>query len=112
VGKVPQAQIDEWSEETEIREGQGATRAGGRLRAEILRTSDFGAARQMETKLKAWGFPAMLETIGGGYGASEYSVYIGGVASEKDKDSLAVRVKNTLSGTSEKTPTSKPATKY
>ncbi len=112
VGKVPQKQIDEWSEETEIREGQGATRAGGRLRAEIQRTSDFGAARQLESKLKAWGFPAMLETLSGGYGASEYSVYIGGVANEKERDALTARVKNALSGTPEKTPTGKPPTKY
>lgn len=112
VGKVPQAQIDEWSEETEIREGQGATRAGGRLRAELLRTSDVGAARQMESKLKTWGFPAAVETISGGYGASEYSVTIGGIASEKDRDALTVRVKNALSGTPEKAPSGKPATKY
>jgi hypothetical protein len=112
VGKVPQAQIDEWSEETEIREGQGATRAGGRLRAELLRTSDLSAARQMESKLKTWGFPAAVETLSGGYGASEYSVTIGGVANEKDKEALTARVKNALSGTPEKGPSGKPATKY
>ena len=112
VGKVPQAQIDEWSEETEIRDGQGATRAGGRLLVEFLRTSDLSAARQMESKLKAWGYPAAVETLSGGYGVSEYSVYIGGVANEKDRDSLTVRVKNALSGISEKAPAGKPATKY
>jgi hypothetical protein len=112
VGRVPKAQIDEWSQETEITEGQGAIRAGGRLRAEFLRTADFGAARDMEGKLKAWGFPAVLETLSAGYGASEYAVYIGGVAGEKDRDALTVRVKNALAGVSEKAPAGKPATKY
>jgi hypothetical protein len=112
VGRVPKAQIDEWSQETEITEGQGAIRAGGRLRAEFLRTADFSAARDMEGKLKAWGFPAALETLAAGYGASEYAVYIGGIASEKDRDALTARVKNALSGVAEKAPAGKPATKY
>jgi hypothetical protein len=112
VGKVPKAQIDEWSEETEIREGQGATRAGGKLRAELLRTSDFNAARQMESKLKVWGYPATVDTLSGSYSATEYAVAIGGIASEKDRDALTARVKNQLAGTPEKAPAGKPATKY
>lgn len=115
VGKVSQKQIDEWSQETEITEGQGATRAGGRMRVELLRTADSNAARQLESKLKAAGFPVVVETISSSYGASEYSATIGAVASAKDRDALLARVKNVLSGAPESAPASpggKPPTKY
>jgi hypothetical protein len=104
VGKVPQQQIDEWARETEIDEGQGATRAGGRLRVELLRSSDAGAVRQLENKLKTAGFPVVVETLAGGYGATEYAATIGGVASAKDRDSLMVRVKAVLAGTPDSAP--------
>ncbi len=106
VGKVPQKQIDEWSQETEITEGQGAMRAGGRMRVELLRTSDMGAARQLESKLRAAGFPVMVETISGGYGGSEYSAYIGGVANAWDRDAMLARVKNVLTTTPGSAPAS------
>ena len=96
------AQIDEWSQETEITEGQGAMRAGGRMRVEFLRTSDFGAARQLESKLRAAGFPVVVETISGGYGGAEYSAYIGGVTNAWDRDALLARVKHVLGGTTAK----------
>jgi hypothetical protein len=107
-GKVPQKQIDEWSQETEITEGQGATRAGGRVRVEVLRTSDANAVRRLEIRLKEAGFPVMVEAIAGGYGASDYSAYIGGVASAKDRDALLARVKRVLADAPESTPQSAP----
>jgi hypothetical protein len=111
VGKVPQAQIDEWSQETEIIEGRGAMRAGGRMRVELLRTSDMSAARQLESKLRAAGFPVLVETISGGYGGSEYSAYIGGVANAWDRDALLARVKRVLGGAPANAPASAPAGK-
>jgi hypothetical protein len=108
VGKVSQQQIDEWARETEIGEGQGATRAGGRLRVEVLRTSDREVARQLESKLQAAGYPVVVETLAGSYGASEYSATIGAVASAKDRDALLARVKNVLSATPASSPTGKP----
>lgn len=108
VGKVSPAQIEEWARETEIGEGQGATRAGGRLRVEVLRTSDREAARQLESKLQAAGYPVVVETLSGGYGASEYSATIGAVASAKDRDALLARVKNVLGATPASSPVGKP----
>jgi len=99
VATVPKQQVDEWSAETEISEGQGATRAGGRVRVELLRTSDQSAAWELANKLKNAGYPAMVETTPGGYGGpGEYFVYIGSVAGAKDRDALQARIKDVLAG--------------
>jgi hypothetical protein len=106
VGKVSQKQIDQWSLETEIVDGLGASRAGGRMRVELLRSSDDGAVRQLESKLRAEGFPVLVDTLSGSYGTSEYIAYIGGVANAKDREALMARVKAFLSGGADR-----PATK-
>jgi hypothetical protein len=106
VATVPKQQVDEWSAETEISEGQGATRAGGRVRVELLRTPDQSAAWELANKLKNAGYPAMVETKPGSYGGpGEYFVYIGNVAGTKDRDALLVRIKDVLAG---KTDSSSP----
>ena len=91
VGKVPQKQIDEWSRETEIIEGQGATRAGGALRVELMRTADANAARALEARLKAAGYPAVIDPVPDG----RYAVCVLGIATAKDRDALQARL-NTL----------------
>ena len=91
VGKVPQKQIDEWSRETEIIEGQGATRAGGALRVELMRTADANAARALEARLKAAGYPAVIDPVPSG----RYAVCVLGIATAKDRDALQARL-NTL----------------
>ena len=111
VGKVSPAQIEEWARETEMSEGQGATRAGGRLRVELLRSSDAGAVRQMENTLRTAGFPVVVETLAGGYGATEYAATIGAVANAKDRDALIARVKSVLGATPASAPTGSPTDK-
>ncbi len=91
VGKVPQKQIDEWSRETEIIEGQGATRAGGALRVELMRTADANAARVLEARLKVAGYPAVIDPVPDG----RYAVCVLGIATAKDRDALQARL-NTL----------------
>ena len=98
VGKAPQKQIDQWAQETEIAKGQGAMRAGGRTRVELMRSSDAGAVQRLESRLRAEGFPVAVDTVSGGYGASEYVATIGGISSAKDRDALRKRVKQILSG--------------
>jgi len=113
VSFVSKSQIDEWQEETEISEGQGATRAGGRVRVELLRTPDQNAAWQMENKLKEAGYPAKTESIAGAYGApGEYVVYIAGVASAKDRDALAAQIKDVMEGKSRGGSSGYPPKKY
>ena len=101
VGKVSPKQIEKWVLETEISEGQGAARAGGRLSVELLRSSDAGAVRQLENRLRSEGFPVMVETVAGGYGATEYAATISGIAGAKDRDALLARVKAVLAGAPE-----------
>ncbi|MEQ1775390.1 MAG: FecR domain-containing protein [Burkholderiales bacterium] len=107
VGKVPQKQIDEWSEETEIREGQGATRAGGKLRVELARFADQNAARELETRLKAAGYPAVIDPITGG----QYAVCVLGIATAKDRDMLASRLKAVMGGAPAPVPSAPAAPK-
>lgn len=113
VSFVPKSQIDEWQEETEISEGQGATRAGGRVRVELLRTPDQNTAWQMENKLKEAGYPAKTESIAGSYGApGDYVVYIADVASAKDRDALAAQIKDVMEGKSRGGSSGNPPKKY
>ncbi len=100
VGKVPQKQIDEWSLETEITEGQGATRAGGRLRVEVARMADQQAAQALEARLKTAGYPAVIDPIPGG----QYAVCVLGIATAKDRDALAARLKGVVSGAAPSAP--------
>jgi FecR protein/SPOR domain len=94
VGRVPQKQIDEWSLDTEITEGQGATRAGGRLRVEVARFADLKAAQDMEARLKAAGYPAVIDAVTGG----QHAVCVLGIATARDRDALQARLKAVLAG--------------
>jgi hypothetical protein len=94
LGKVSQKQSDEWAQETEIGEGQGATRAGGTQRIELMRTLDLNAARALETRLKDAGYPAVIDPVTGG----QHAVCVLGIASAKDRDALLARLKTLLSG--------------
>ena len=94
VTKMPQKQIDDWSRETEITEGQGAVRAGGKLRLELMRTLDANAARALEARLKEAGYPAVIDPIPGG----QYAVCVLGIATAKDRDALQARLKSLLAG--------------
>ena len=90
VGKVPQKQIEEWALETEIIDGQGATREGGKLRIELLRTADANAARALQARLKDAGYPAVIDPLPGG----QQTVCVTGIATAKDRDALRERLKS------------------
>lgn len=88
VGKVPQKQIEEWALETEITDGQGATREGGKFRVELLRTADANAARALQARLKEAGYPAVIDPLPGG----QQAVCVTGIATAKDRDALRERL--------------------
>ena len=88
IGKVPKKQIDEWSLETEITDGQGATRVDGKLRVELLRTADASAAQALEARLKEAGYPAVIDPVPGG----QHAVCVLGVATVKDREALRMRL--------------------
>lgn len=93
VGVVDKKQIDEWSEETEIREGQGATRAGGKLRVEIARFADQYQASELQARLRAEGYPAVIDPAGG-----RFAVSVQDIANAKDRDVLHAKIKTLLGG--------------
>ena len=93
VAPVSQQQVDAWSEETEIRAGNGAFSSGGKYRVEAASTRDDNAAQQGRTKLREAGFPAEIATIRDSYGNEEYSVRIGGLASARDAQAVAAKLK-------------------
>ncbi len=94
LAKVSQQQSDEWSRETEIAEGQGAVRADGKVRLEIMRTPDENLARELETRLKAAGYPAVIDPVRTAQGAAQFAVCVLGIATVRDRDALLARVKS------------------
>jgi hypothetical protein len=93
VAPVSRKQADEWSEETEIREGNGAISRDGRYRVEVGSTRDDNAARTIRGKLREAGFPAEIATVRDSYGNEDYYVRIGGVAGTRDAQALAAKLK-------------------
>jgi hypothetical protein len=63
VGFVEQAQLDEWSKETEIERGRGAARLGGRFQAQLARTDNQASALALYDQLRAAGYPADIRPV-------------------------------------------------
>jgi hypothetical protein len=93
VAPVSRQQADEWSEETEIHEGNGAISRGGRNRVEVGSTRDGNAARTIRGKLREAGYPAEVETVRDSYGNEEHYVRVGGLAGTRDAQALAAKLK-------------------
>jgi hypothetical protein len=72
VGFVEQAQLDEWSRETEIERGRGAARLGGRFQATLARAADQAAALSLYDQLRTAGYPAEIRPVREG----EQTVYV------------------------------------
>jgi hypothetical protein len=93
VAPVSRQQVDEWSEETEIREGGGAARRGGRYGVDLMGTVDQGSALQARDRARAAGYAAEIETVSSGYGASEYRARIINLPTMKDAQVIADKLK-------------------
>lgn len=93
IASVSQQQVDKWSEETEIRDGNGAARRGGRYRVDVLATRDSGAALQAQNKAQEAGFPARVDSMRDSYGSESYEVHIAGFATTKDAAVAAAKLK-------------------
>lgn len=93
VAPVSKQQMDEWSEETEIREGNGAIKRGGRYRVDVSSTRDESAAQQSRNKLREAGFPAQIESVRDSYGNEEHQVRISNLPGVKDALALAEKLK-------------------
>jgi hypothetical protein len=93
IAPVPQNLLDQWMEETDIRAGSGAMRAGARNAVDVLTTPDYKLAEQARMKLRAAGFPVEMETLRDSYGNEEYRLRSRGLADAKDAQSLATRLR-------------------
>lgn len=94
VAPVSKQQVDEWSEETEIREGSGAIRRGGRYRVETDGTRSHDAAVRTRHELREAGFPAEIETVRDSYGNEEYRATVGNLPGAKDAQALAQKLRS------------------
>jgi hypothetical protein len=97
VGLVEAAQLQQWSQETEIAAGQGAARAGGRFNAELLNSADPKAARELRERLREAGYPAELVQRKAG-GKLTHVVRIRQLPSREEAQALAARLKGKFGG--------------
>jgi hypothetical protein len=92
VGFVEQAQLDEWSRETEIERGRGAARLGGRFQATLARAADQAAALSLYDQLRAAGYPAEIRPVREGE-QTIYVVRIGNLPSAAEARALEAQLR-------------------
>jgi len=91
VAAVSEDQLKQWSLETEIGDGQGAARKGGKFKLTAMASPDQNAALKAYQDLRAAGYPAQIFPVGDAAKRS-YEVRIPGLASKDDADNLAPKV--------------------
>lgn len=88
VAPVPEAQLKEWAEETEIAPASGASRSGGKHRLTLAAAADESTATALAQRLRAEGYPLRLRAYRAAAGL-RYEAYIAGLASAQDAAALA-----------------------
>ncbi len=88
VAPVPEAQLKEWAEETEIAPASGASRSGGKHRLTLAVAADESTAAALAQRLRAEGYPLRLRAYRAAAGL-RYEAYIAGLASAQDVAALA-----------------------
>lgn len=88
VAPVPEAQLKEWAEETEIAPASGASRSGGKHRLTLAAAADEPTATALAQRLRAEGYPLRLRAYRAAAGL-RYEAYIAGLASAQDAAALA-----------------------
>ena len=87
VAPVPEAQLKEWAEETEIAPASGASRSGGKHRLTLAAAADESTATALAQRLRAEGYPLRLRAYRAAAGL-RYEAYIAGLASAQDAAAL------------------------
>ena len=93
IASVAKQQVEQWVEETEMRDGSGAMRRGGRYQVDVLSARDRDAALQAQRTARDAGFPARIEPLQDSYGNEEHHVRIAGLATAKDAAVVADKLK-------------------
>ena len=94
VGFVDPAQLAQWARETEIAEGQGAARAGGKWRVTLARVESQSEALAVYDTLRTAGFAAEIFPTKEGE-KRVYLVRISRLASKADAEALAAQLRGT-----------------
>lgn len=87
VALVPEAQLKEWAEETEIAPASGASRSDGKHRLTLAAAADEATATALAQRLRADGYPLRLRAYRVAAGL-RYEVYFAGLASAEDVAAL------------------------
>jgi hypothetical protein len=93
VASVDRKQVDQWADETELRDGRGAMRRGGRYGVDVVPATDANGAEQAVRKVRDAGYPAQVEASRDSYGGEAHHVRITGLATTGDAAALAATLK-------------------
>lgn len=94
VGFVDPTQLAQWAQETEIAEGRGAARSGGRWKVTLARADTQKAALEVYDRLRDAGYAAEIFPVKAG-GGHDYLVRISHLATQADAEALAAQLRGT-----------------
>ena len=94
VGFVDPVQLAQWARETEIAEGRGAARLGGRWKVTLARADTQKAALELYDRLRDAGYAAEIFPVKAG-DAHDYLVRITRLATRADAEALAEQLRGT-----------------
>ncbi|MDP2398007.1 MAG: FecR domain-containing protein [Burkholderiales bacterium] len=92
VAPVPEAQLKEWAEETEIAPASGASRSDGKLRLTLAAAADEATASALAERLRTGGYPLRLRAYRAAAGL-RYELYVDGLSSAEDAAVLAAALR-------------------
>jgi hypothetical protein len=94
VGLVDATQLAQWARETEIAEGIGAARLGGKWKLTLARAATQGGALEVYDRLRDAGYAAEIFPVKAKDG-HDYLVRIARLATQADAEALAERLRGT-----------------
>ena len=94
VGLVDATQLAQWAQETEIAEGRGAARSGGKWKLTLARAATQRAALEVYDRLRDAGYAAEILPVKAKDG-HDYLVRISRLATQADAEALAERLRGT-----------------
>jgi len=94
VGFVDPTQLAQWARETEIEDGRGAARSGGRWKVTLTRAATQKGALEVYDRLRDAGYAAEIIPVKAGAG-HDYLVRIARLVSKADAEALADQLRGT-----------------
>lgn len=95
IGFVEPQQLAQWAQETEIAEGRGAARSGGRWKVTLATVDTQLGALAIYDQVRAGGYAAEIHPLKAG-DKFQYSVRIGSLPSKGEAESLAEQLKGKM----------------